>query len=75
MSGGMQRAQHADHGEDREPQNNLDQCIARDGAKRILPRLLGRKGQRRRQDEAVGRRESPHRGEGNKLEQRRLSAG
>lgn len=30
----MQRAERADDSEDREPQNNLDPCIARESAKR-----------------------------------------
>src|SRR5207248_1106433 len=40
VSGGMQRTEDADHGEDREPQRNLDQRIARQNAKRILPHSL-----------------------------------
>jgi hypothetical protein len=64
MSGGMQRTEHADDGEDRERQSNLDPCIARESAKRILPRLVGRQREPLRQDKTVERGERQHHGEG-----------
>src|ERR1700686_2793910 len=36
---GMQRAEHADNGEDCEPQSNLDDTIARELTERYEPRL------------------------------------
>ena len=69
----MQRAEHADHREDREPQGNLDQCIAREPAMRILPRTIGTQGELRRQGEPVERGEYKDQGESGKLEHQELS--